>query len=90
MWTILEHHDIGKVYRKLPVQVQKNYEYWKSLVSANGPEILRKFPGFHDEKLHGKRRGQMSSRLSKQYRVIYKVERNEIVVFVIEITPHHY
>ena len=38
------------------------------------------FPGFHDEKLKGKRAGQRSSRLSLQYRVIYSVERDVVMV----------
>ena len=90
MWILLEHHDIGKVYRKLPIQVKKNYEYWKSLVVVNGPYVLRKFPGFHDEKLSGRRDDQRSSRLNKMFRVIYKVERERITVYVIEIIPHKY
>ena len=90
MWRILEHHDIGKVCRKLPVQVLKKYELWKGIVFRHGPEKLREFPGFHDENLKGERAGQRSSRLSLQYRVIYVVERDCITVFVLEITPHKY
>ena len=52
--------------------------------------MLKEFPGFHDEKLQGKRAGQRSSRLSLQYRVIYKVDRKHTTVFVLETTPHKY
>jgi plasmid maintenance system killer protein len=90
MWIILEHHDIPKVYRKLPPQVKKNYEYWKAVVAINGPDKLREFPGFHDEKLKGERQGQRSSRLSRQYRVIYTVSGEEITVYILELTPHNY
>jgi Txe/YoeB family toxin of Txe-Axe toxin-antitoxin module len=51
---------------------------------------LREFPGFHDEKLNGRRTGEWSSRLSLQYRVIYKVESQSVTVFVLEINPHDY
>ena len=44
----------------------------------------------HDEHLKGERTGQRSSRLSRQYRVIYAVDREVVVVYVLEITPHHY
>jgi len=70
--------------------VVKKYEIWKDIVFRHGPEKLREFPGFHDEKLKGKREGQRSSRLSLRYRVIYSVEQDIITVFVLEITPHNY
>ena len=90
MWHILEHHDLAKIGRKLPVQVLKKYELWKNLVFRHGPDILRQFPGFHDEKLAGGREGQRSSRLNLQYRVIYTVKREVVTVEVLEITPHKY
>ncbi|MEJ7847942.1 MAG: hypothetical protein WKF92_07650 [Pyrinomonadaceae bacterium] len=68
----------------------KKYELWKSIVFRHGPEKLKEFPGFNDEKLKGERTGQRSSRLSLQYRVIYLVERDVVTVFVLEITPHDY
>jgi len=70
--------------------VLKKYELWKSLVFRHGPDILRTFPGFHDEKLKGNRAGQRSSRLSLQYRVIYQVDDQDSVVYVLELTPHRY
>ncbi|MDP2168025.1 MAG: hypothetical protein Q8J64_06820 [Thermodesulfovibrionales bacterium] len=88
MWHIKEHRDIGRICRRLPVAVVKKYELWKDIVFRHGPEKAREFPGFHDEKLKGKRKGQRSSRLSLQYRVIYKVERDTVTVYVLEITPH--
>ena len=90
MWRIKEHHDIEKVCRKLPPTIVKKYELWKNLIFRHGPDKLREFPGFHDEKLKGTRVGQRSSRLSLQYRVIYKVERRFVTVLVLEITPHDY
>ena len=53
MWRIKEHRDIEKACRKIPPAVVKKYELWKSLVFRHGPDKLREFPGFHDEKLKG-------------------------------------
>lgn len=90
MWHILEHKDIGKKSKKIPLPVLKKYELWKDLVFRHGPNILKEFPGFNDEMLKGDRKGQRSSRLSLQYRVIYKVDGDIITVYVLEITPHKY
>lgn len=90
MWRIKEHRDIEKTCRGLPMAAVKKYEVWKDIVFRHGPEKLREFPGFHDEKLKGKREGQRSSRLSLHHRVIYAVEQDIVTVFVLEITPHNY
>ena len=90
MWHIREHHKLGKIIAKLPLQVVKKYELWKNIVFRHGPDKLREFPGFHDEKLKGDREGQRSSRLNIQYRVIYYVEKEIVTVYVIDITPHKY
>lgn len=90
MWRVQEHRSLGKIIEKLPLQVVKKYELWKDLVFRHGPEKLREFPGFHDEKLKGELEGQRSSRLNIQYRVIYTVEKEIITVYVIDITPHKY
>ena len=90
MWHIQEHRNVGKACSKLPVQIIEKYELWKNVVFRHGPEKLKEFPGFHDEALKGERKGQRSSRLSLQYRLIYSVERNIVTVYVLEITPHNY
>ncbi len=90
MWIIKEHRSIKAACKKASRSVVKKYELWKNLVYRHGPEKLKEFPGFHDEKLKGERAGQRSSRLSLQYRVIYKVDRKQISVFVLEVTPHKY
>jgi plasmid maintenance system killer protein len=90
MWQIREHRSIPGTCRKLPPQVVKKYELWKNIDFRHGPEKLREFPGFNDEALRGERKGQRSSRLSLQYRVIYVVERDVVSVFVLEISPHKY
>ena len=90
MWVIKEHTSIAKSCARAPHSVVRKYELWKDIVFRHGPEKLTEFPGFHDEKLKGRRKGQRSSRLSLQYRVIYSVERAIVTVFVFEITPHQY
>lgn len=90
MWQILEHHDIKKISRKLPLVVVEKYELWKEVVGEHGPAKLRELPGFRDEMLKGERFGERSSRLSRQYRVIYTVEKSIVTVNVLEITPHKY
>ncbi len=90
MWHILEHKSIIKKRKVVPIQVLKKYELWKDLVFRHGPEVLKNFPGFHDEKLKGERKGQRSSRLNLQYRVIYVVNGEDIIVYVLELTPHKY
>lgn len=90
MWTILEHPRLEKVFASLPPQVLKKYELWQNIIATHGPEKLREFPGFGDEKLKGGRSNQRSSRLSLQYRVVYCVHREAVTVYVIELTPHDY
>jgi len=90
MWHIREHQKLNRIIEKLPLQVVKKYELWKSIVFRHGPDKLREFPGFHDEKLKGKHEEMRSSRLNIQYRVIYSVEKQTITIYVIDITPHKY
>ena len=90
MWHINEHRSVEKICSKIPREVVRKYELWKNIVFRHGPEKLREFPGFHDEKLRGNREGQRSSRLNLQYRVIYLVDRDIVTVYILEITPHKY
>jgi addiction module RelE/StbE family toxin len=90
MWHIREHNSIPKAIVKMPPQVINKYELWKDIVFRHGPSKLKEFPGFHDEKLKGNLEGCRSSRLNIQYRVIYTIENETILVYVIEITPHKY
>ena len=90
MWHIKEHRNIEKICRRLPAEVVKKYELWKDIVFRHGPDKLREFQGFHDEKLMGKREGQRSSRLSLKHRVIYTVKHDIVTVLVLEIMPHNY
>ncbi|MFN0117137.1 MAG: type II toxin-antitoxin system mRNA interferase toxin, RelE/StbE family [Elusimicrobiota bacterium] len=90
MWEIREHRDVPKTAKRLPVWILKEYETWKGLVHRHGPEVLREYPGYQDEQLKGTRKGQRSSRLNRQYRVIYLVDRQVVTIYVLELTPHKY
>ena len=90
MWQILEHKRLDRRFKALPIDVLKRYEKWKDIISISGPESLGNIRGFHDEPLLGKWKGFRSSRLDLKYRVIYKIEALEILVKVIDVTPHDY
>ena len=68
----------------------KRYEKWKDIVSISGPDGLREIAGFRDEALRGEWKGHRSSRLNIQYRVIYKVEKDLVLVQVVNVSPHDY
>ncbi len=90
MWGIYEHRRVSKAVSGLPVQVLKRYEKWKDIVRVSGPRGLRVIRGFNDEALRGEWKGHRSSRLSEQYRVIYQVEAQEVLVYVMDVTAHDY
>ena len=90
MWTIYEHRRLDKQLPKAPMEVQKRYEKWKDIVEISGPAGLRGIRGFRDEPLTGEWKGFRSSRLNKQYRVIYQTKGEELIVQVVEVTPHDY
>ena len=90
MWDIYEHRKVEKQLESLPIDVLKRYEKWKDIVRISGPAGLREIRGFKDEALRGEWKGFRSSRLNIQYRVIYKVVRDQILVQVVSVTPHDY
>lgn len=90
MWQVYEKKTFSRTLKKIPQEVIKNYEIWKRIVELEGPKGLKLIKGFRDETLKGKWRGYRSSRLNKQWRVIYKHEKKLFEIFVIELTPHKY
>jgi len=90
MWEIYEHRRVSKQLDSLPKDVLKRYEKWKDIVTISGPQGLRKIKGLHDESLRGEWKGHRSSRLNQQYRVIYRVEKDKVLIQVINVTPHDY
>jgi addiction module RelE/StbE family toxin len=90
MREVYEHRRMTKVLAKLPDDILKRYEKWKDIVRISGPQGLRAIKGFHDEALRGEWKGHRSSRLSQQYRVIYQVEAEEVLIYVLDLTAHDY
>ncbi|HJT98790.1 MAG TPA: type II toxin-antitoxin system mRNA interferase toxin, RelE/StbE family [Rhodanobacteraceae bacterium] len=92
MWRIEEHRDVDKVLsaRQVPVEILKRYEKWKDIVMLSGPPGLRAIRGFRDEALAGEWKGHRSSRLNEQWRVIYQVVADIVLVRVMRVTAHDY
>ena len=91
MWRIEEHRRVDKqLSAKVPLEILKRYEKWKDIARLSGPHGLRAIKGFNDEALAGEWKGFRSSRLGLQWRVIYKVVADALLVQVIQVTPHDY
>jgi len=90
MWRVVQHRNLRKKMRKLPKPVLEKYLKWVDVVEQSGPEQLRKLSGLHDEGLGGKLKGHRSSRLGLQYRVIYQIQKEQVLVLVIDINAHDY
>lgn len=77
---------------RAPQYIQEKFRAWLVAVSHAGLLETRKRPGWHDEPLQGKRKGQRSIRLNKQWRAIYFICEDGKIEFVevIEVTPHDY
>jgi addiction module RelE/StbE family toxin len=54
------------------------------------PQGLRLIKGFHDEALSGIWAGHRSSRLGLQWRVIYQIVANVLLIQVVQVTAHDY
>lgn len=90
MWRIEEHRRVEKQLAAMPKDVLKRYEKWLDIVTISGPPGLRAIKGFHDEALSGEWKGHRSSRLSIQYRVIYRVVAADQLCQVVSVTAHDY
>jgi len=90
MWEIYEHKRVSKQLISIPSDVLKRYEKWKDIVAISALQGLRKIIRLHDQSLSGKWKGHRSSRLNQQYRIIYKIEKDKILVQVVNITSHDY
>ena len=78
--------------RKMPRHIVENLAAWVDDVESRGLEEVKKIPGYHDEPLHGDRRGQRSIRLSLAYRAIYVMKCENEIEFasVGEVSKHGY
>ncbi len=90
MWEIYEHRRVARQLGRLPTDILERYEKWKDIVRISGPDGLRAIRDFNDESLRGDWSGHRSSRLNQQYRVIYRIERENVLVQVVRISAHNY
>ncbi len=90
MWEIYEHRRLAKVLPRLQEIILKRYEKWKDVVRISGPLGLREILGFHDKALRGEWAGHRASRLGHQYRVIYQIDGQDVLVYVMDLTAHDY
>jgi mRNA-degrading endonuclease YafQ of YafQ-DinJ toxin-antitoxin module len=90
MWRVEEHRRVAKQLDAVPKVILKRYEKWLDIAMISGPPGLRTIKGFHDEALLGEWKGHRSSRLSIQYRVIYRVVAAEQLFQVVSVTAHDY
>ncbi len=89
-WEVLEAKEVTKSLRKIPQRIREKYKLWIEIVRFGGPQNLKNYPGFKDEKLKGNLSEYRASRLNLQYRVIYAEERQLKEIYVLKITPHKY
>ena len=90
MWVIYEHRRVARQITSIPIDILKRYEKWKDIVRFSGPAGLRLIKGFHDEALSGEWSGNRSSRLGQQFRVLYTVVAQKVLVKVIDVSAHDY
>lgn len=64
-----------KDLKRTPQYLQEKFRAWLVAVNKSGLEETRKRSGWHDEPLHGDRKGQRSIRLNKQWRAIYILKK---------------
>ena len=81
-----------KDLKSVPDYIKDHLLVWIETVEADGLELVRKVPGYHDEPLKGDRKGQRSIRLSRAYRAIYRVLEDGGIEFVSveEVNKHRY
>jgi toxin HigB-1 len=78
-------------YKRIIVrQHSDHFLRWKDIVEMSGPAGLRLILGFNDEALRGDWKGHRSSRLGEQFRVIYRIEKKDLFMLVIDLTAHDY
>jgi addiction module RelE/StbE family toxin len=91
MWQIQEHRRVDRqLSGRIPIELLKRYEKWKDIARLSGPGGLKAIKGFHDEALMGEWQGHRSSRLNLQWRVIYRIEADVLLIEVVQVTAHDY
>ncbi|MGI9548536.1 MAG: type II toxin-antitoxin system mRNA interferase toxin, RelE/StbE family [Bdellovibrionales bacterium] len=79
---------IQKDLKKLPRYIVVSLDKWIRIIDEEGYENIKKIKGYKDHALKGNRKNQRSSYLSKSYRVIYQVTKEDIEI--LEVNKHEY
>lgn len=79
-----------KQLAKAPPNVLQKLNLWREQLLLLGLAEVRRLSGWHDEPLKGQRQGQRSIRLNRQWRAIYKIKNDELILTILEVTPHDY
>jgi proteic killer suppression protein len=92
MNKVLWGKSVDQQLDRIPEMIVRKFRIWVALVEESGIREVRKFKGFHDELLKGKRQGQRSVRLNRAYRAIYvEYDSGEVeLVEVLEVNKHEY
>jgi toxin HigB-1 len=80
--NIISLDKVKRQLLKVPRNIVSKLKGWVVAVEELGLEEVRKSPGYHDEPLVGKRKGERSIRLSLKWRAIYVIKSNGKVDFV--------
>lgn len=82
-------HLVGK--QKIPVAVVRQYQKKVNiLISISELNELKRFNSLNFEALKGDKKGLYSIRLNKQYRLLFKINKNgELEIIIIEISKHY-
>ncbi|MBC7530690.1 MAG: hypothetical protein H7318_03865 [Oligoflexus sp.] len=83
------HCKSSKRPKEFPEHVKEKVRDWTQSVEIFGMRQTRRIPGWHDEPLKGKRKGQRSIRLNRSYRAIYEESTGDLVE-IVEVTNHKY
>jgi toxin HigB-1 len=81
-----------KDLKKVPLAIALKLQIWVEAVGHRGLREISKIPGYHNEPLKGKRKGQHSIRLNIAYRAIYRINKAGKINFVEihEVNKHEY
>jgi len=84
--------NVQKNLHKIPKHILILFDYWVEEIETEGFISMQKINGYRDHALIGNRKGQRSSYLTKSWRVIYKVNKNDdfFEVKVLEVNHHEY
>jgi plasmid maintenance system killer protein len=86
-WEVVESRLVVRQLPRVPREIQARYCAWRQRVHEEGPNIQG---GYRTHALRGKREGEKSAWLGRQWRVIFRVFEGQLIVEALELTPHKY